>query len=315
MKKTFETFDFFLLLLFEINLNKMKKTLLLSLILLVFFSCTSKEKTTKEATITVSILPQKFFVDYLTNSSIAVNVMIPPGASPASYDPSPKQLKALSNSVVYFRIGHIEFEKTWIKKIKTQNPQLKFVNTSEKANLIYASEHRHGDHVHKSGIDPHIWLSPREVTTQIDIVYKELCTIFPENKVQFENNYHKLIDSINTRDSLFNFLFSNCNSKKFIIFHPALAYFARDYGLIQIPMEVDGKEPNPNELKKIIDVAIKENIKAVFIQEEFDVENAHSIAKEIDGKVIQLNPLAYNWLESVSEIAESLHKALCKKND
>jgi len=289
----------------------MRNIIFLLGIILLMLSCSNGGNQKDNNIITVSILPQKYFIDVISGNRFTVNVMVPPGASPASYEPSPKQMKELSRSKLYFRIGHIGFEKAWIKSLAKQNPDLKLIDQSKGTELIYAEEHRHGDHVHKAGEDPHIWLSPKEVKVQLKNVYEALSNEYPIHKTEFETNYKSLQSRIDSLHFEIESKLKGCENRNFIIFHPALSYFARDYNLIQTPIEVEGKEPNPAEVKKIIDLARKENIKVVFIQKEFDIENAQSLANEINAKVIQINPLEYNWYKNMLKISETLSDALC----
>lgn len=295
------------------------KTLKLIIVLGLLLSACSTDKKKLEdsrSTIMVSVLPQKYFVEKIAGNHFNVNVMIPPGASPVTYEPTPKQMKELSNSFVYFRIGHIEFEKAWMKKLMSVNPDMEIVDLSKTADLIKPEnedehEHAHDGH-HHHGIDPHIWTSPKEVKKQALLIYEFLILQAPEYKDEFQINYNSFIEEIDSLNNYITGFLKPYQNRKFLIFHPALSYFARDYDLEQISIEIDGKEPTPANIQKIIELAKKEKIKIVFVQKQFSMHNAEVIASEIDGKVVQIDPLDYNWSESIRTIANEIVNSYSK---
>jgi len=289
----------------------MKKAFHLFIPILIFFSgCIQNQTKDKKNQITVSILPQKFFVEKIAGDKFKINVMLPPGANPATYEPTPRQMKNLSNSALYYRIGYIEFEKAWMRNIQSNNKELKVVDLSKGVNLIQGEDNWHVDHLHKGGTDPHIWMSPKSVKIQIKNIFNNLAKHDPGNKEYYRNNYQIFLAEIKELDERIENSLKNIKSRKFMIFHPALTYFARDYDLVQIPIEIEGKNPTPGHLIKIIDIAKKENIKLIFIQQQFDVENARTIAREINGEVIQIDPLAHDWLNNMIHITKILENAL-----
>ncbi|MCG8411674.1 MAG: zinc ABC transporter substrate-binding protein [Bacteroidales bacterium] len=294
------------------------KTLKFLIPIIIFVACSSGETNNKKMqNIMVSILPQKYFVEKIVGDSFNVDVMIPPGASPVTYDPTPRQMRALSNSFVYFRIGHIEFEKSWIKKLKGVNASMDIIDLSKNATLIepehnHDHSHTHNGHHHHHGVDPHIWLSPKEVKKQAKIIYDYLVKTKPEYKNQFEINYNQFSNEIKQLDAYMTSQLKDYKGRKFLIFHPALTYIARDYGLQQISIEIDGKEPTPANIQKIISTAKNEKIKIVFAQKQFSISNAEIIAREIGGKVKRVDPLAYNWDQGVRFITDEIVKSYSK---
>ena len=283
--------------------------------ILVLGSCKNQQENRNVNTrvVTVSILPQKYFIEKIATNTIEVNVMIPPGASPVTYEPTPKQMKELSSSSVYFRIGHIEFEKSWMKKLQDINPKMDIINISKTANLIEPDHKHEGVHNHEGhhyhGVDPHIWLSPKEVKKQTEIVYKYFINKYPKSEPEITNNYESFKEEIDSLDLFITDKLKPFKGKKFLIYHPALTYLARDYGLEQITIEIDGKEPTPANIQRIIDTAIKENIKIVFVQKQFNTNNAEVIAQEIKGRVVQIDPLAENWGENIKLITDEIVKS------
>lgn len=293
----------------------MIKKVISFLVIIGLFACNNRQQNQEinKQSVTVSVLPQKYFVEKIAGDRLNINVMIPPGASPVTYEPTPKQMKELSASNLYIRIGHIEFEKSWMKKLRDINPEMSVVDQAVVANLIepeYKSndEHKHKGH-HHHGVDPHIWTSPKEVKKQIDFLYQYLINTYPEFESDFTINYNSFLNEIDSLDSYITEQLKLYNGNKFMIFHPALSYFARDYGLIQISIEIDGKEPTPANIQEIIKVAKEEEIKVIFVQKQFSTHNAEVIAREINGRVVQIDPLSYNWPESIKLIADEIVKS------
>jgi len=283
-------------------MNKIAVLLLCLSISLGFQSCKSKQNKVDNKLISVSILPQKYFIERIAGDDFKVNVLIPPGASPASYEPTPKQMQEMSKSTLYLRIGHIPFEKAWLGKLFEGNSQIKSIDLSEGIELIRGPEMRHGDHVHEGGIDPHIWSSPKTAKQLVANTYKVLVQLAPEKEQLYTANYLKLMSEINIMDKGAETIFSQMPSKSFMIYHPALSYIARDYGLTQISIEADGKAPSPAHMKNIIKQAKTHDIKVIFLQKQFNTENAKTIAKEINAELIQIDPLSVDWLTEMNRI-------------
>jgi ABC-type metal ion transport system, periplasmic component/surface adhesin len=277
-------------------------TSLFTLTFILFFASCSPKSEPKRI-ITVTIEPQRYFLEQLVDTLYKVETMVGAGVSPETYDPLPTQLANLSNSQAYFLIGHIGFENAWAERLKKNNPNLQFFDNSEGIEFIYA-DYKHGDHSHK-GIDPHTWSSPPEAMIIVENMYHALLKLDPENAAVYEQNHTQLRQEIeDTHHTLLNILHDA--QKEFIIYHPALSYFARDYDLVQYPIEIDGKEPSAIQIKALIDTAQEKNIKTVFIQEEFDKKNAELIAQETYCRLVVIHPLSYHWQKEMIHIAEAL---------
>ncbi|TDO03921.1 metal ABC transporter solute-binding protein, Zn/Mn family [Sunxiuqinia elliptica] len=274
-------------------------------------ACTAR-KTSEKDLVTVSILPQKYIVEKIAGDLVDVQVLVPPGASPSTYSLVPSQMKDLSRSKVWLRIGKIGFEDAWHEKIEQGNPDLKVFDTSRMAEWIAAEEEVHGDHVHLHGIDPHIWMSPEEVEQVAELTYQALADLYPDKSAAFNANFEAFRSEIDVLDEDLIRQFDGLENRKFIIFHPALTYLARDYGLEQVSLEIDGKEPSAKHMSQLVKTAKDEGIRVVFIQKEFDQENARQLAEELDGEVVQIDPLNENWEEQIREIAEKLIEAANK---
>ena len=282
----------------------------------------SKEIKKEKTGVTVSILPQGYFVRRVVGDKYKINVMIPPGHSPATYEPTPREMKAVSESILYFRIGFIAFEKAWMDKIASLNRGMKIVDTSKGVSFIRGNPHHsheeseaeglhHHDH---GGIDPHIWLSPSAVKVQVKNILEGFIETDSENRAVYEKNYREFIQDIDQLQAENEAILGPLKGKKFIVYHPAWSYFAREYGLIQFPIEIEGKSPGAADLKKIIDIAKQEDLRVIFVQQQFDSNSAQAVANEIDGKVIAMDPLAPDWLDNMKKIALTFKDSLIVKN-
>ncbi|MCK4836721.1 MAG: zinc ABC transporter substrate-binding protein [Candidatus Aminicenantes bacterium] len=290
-----------------------------AIILAVVISCTTPSTHSDPVlpVITVSILPQTYFVHRITGDKWEINVMIPPGHNPATYEPTFSQMKILSRTKLYFRIGHIPFETSFMNNLSQLNPDMKIIDTSEGVQLItrglspaILSGKPQPDYGSSRGVDPHIWLSPKSVKLIAKHIYDTLITVDPENQNFYHSNFlgfQKDIDELNmeTHSAL-----SDLKRKKFMVFHPAWSYFARDYGLIQVAIEIEGKHPKMSDLKQIIDTARREDIRVIFVQKQFDTHSARTVIEEIDGKVIQLDPLSADWLINMKHIVTTFKNTL-----
>jgi zinc transport system substrate-binding protein len=285
--------------------------LVLSIFTLSIFQCNTKEKKELVPQITVSILPQKLFIEKIAGDKFQIHVMVPEGMNPETYSPSFQQMKGISQSKVYFKIGYIDFEQASIDEIKSLNPEMKVIDTSTDIPLITGGKDcEHSQHA--GGVDPHIWESPRMVKIQAKNIADAFIQIDPANKDFYITNLSKFQAELDSLDTDIAGLLKNCKGGKFIIFHPALAYLARDYGLEQIAMEFDGKNPSLAHMKEIVEAAKEQKIKTIFIQKQFDTEFAQSLAKEIDAQIVQIDPLQYNWVNHIRVTAQELSKGLNK---
>lgn len=283
---------------------------ILILLALILVSCGTKEKpATSKDTISVSLLPQKYFIEEIAGDLFNINVMIPPGASPATYEPTPRQLTSLAETGLYMRIGYTGFELSWMDKIIAGNKSMQIVDLSEGIDLIMEKSHQHGDHHHGS-VDPHIWMSPGNAKIISKNVCDALSENYPEHQAIFTSNLESLDLKLDSLDTYFKKSVADLERKSFMIYHPALSYLARDYGLHQIPMELEGKTPTSSYLKELIDMGIEHNISVLFLQMQFDQHNAEVLAKEIGAEIIQINPLDPLWYTQMIAIADKLKSAI-----
>ena len=284
----------------------MKKIMFLFAAVALLISCNSKmgSRENHEKVITVTILPQKTFVQKITGNDFKINVLVPPGSNPETGTLLPSQLKDIANSDIWLRIGHIGFEYSWGEKIRQANTKMKVVDLSKGLDLI-AEKEQHGDHVHESGIDPHTWLSPILVKQMSKHILDEVSALNPEKGDEYKANYVQFSKEIDFLDSEIRTKLKRYEGRRFIVFHPSLSYFARDYGLEQHSLESGGKEPTPQQMMRTVDLAKRDNIKVIYIQSEFDRDHARVFAEEINGKVIQISPLDPDWANNLMEMTNS----------
>jgi zinc transport system substrate-binding protein len=286
------------------KLSILKEGLLLLIVASIFTGC--GPKATVSDVVSVSILPQKYIVDELTWGALDVNVMIPPGASHGTYSPTSQQFQKLSDSKLYIRIGHLGYEQAWIHRLKELNPDMVELNWSDNTDLMHGESSQHGDHEHEGGVDPHIWMSPAVMLQLLPLTKTALINNFPNLKHTIEANYPKLLSKVEDTHQRLIEGTGSLTSRSFLIFHPALTYLARDYGFEQIPIEQDGKEPSPALLVETIEYAKEKNIRVIFIQQEYDMRNAQLVSEETSTKLVQLDPLAYNWVETMNDVTTKL---------
>jgi zinc transport system substrate-binding protein len=278
----------------------------------------------------VSIMPQKYFVQQIGKNLVDVRVMVHPGASPATYEPKPRQMAAIAKTHIYFSIG-VPFENVWLNKIASSNPNMMVVQTDhgiQKAPMVdhhhheKAADHQKTDQQHNNeggndenrrntGIrDPHIWLSPPLVMIQARTMATTLQTVDPAHRSDYEANYNAFISEISNLDTEIKNIFSGNHGLQFMVFHPAWGYFADTYGLKQIPVEIEGKNPKPAQLKSLIKFANTNDIDVIFVQPQFSAKSAEVIARGIGGQVVVADPLAPDWPANLRKVSREIKAAL-----
>ncbi|MDO9258219.1 MAG: zinc ABC transporter substrate-binding protein [Bacteroidales bacterium] len=269
-------------------------------------SCQHQTVDKNKIQLTVSIIPQKYLVTFIAGDKCDVQAMLPTGSNHETYEPAPRDMEKISSSKLYFALGALDFELTWLDRLKASNPAMNIINTSEGIQMLSGHNHddeKSGEH-RNHGIDPHTWLSPSCMKVQAANISKALSTIDTANASFYNSNLNKFYQTADSVDRLIREKLAGSEGKSILIFHPALAYFARDYNLIQISIEQDGKEPSPAYLAELVKTAKGKGIKAVFISKEFDTRNAEVIAREIKGKVVVFDPMAENWAENLIHLAD-----------
>ena len=296
----------------------MKKIVFIFITLVSFLYASKPE-------ISVSIAPQKYFLEKIAKDKFDINVMVKAGSSPHTYEPKTSQMKSLSNSKIYFYTG-IEFEKAWLDKFKKSAPNTIFVDSSAGIERIAMAEHsheeetkatnhkdeKHNDHEDEhnhEGLDPHVWLDPVLVKIQAKNIYEALVSIDELNKEFYTKNYEEFLKELDSLDVQIKEILKPYEHKAFMVFHPSWGYFAKRYDLEQISIEVQGKEPKPNELVELVKDAKIHNIKIIFVSPQFSQKSAKTIAQNIGGNVVAIDSLGENWeidlLKAANEIANS----------
>jgi zinc transport system substrate-binding protein len=278
----------------------------------------------------VSIIPQVYFVQQIGKNRVDVQAMVQPGANPATYEPKPRQMAVLSSARAYFAIG-VAFEKTWLPKIAAANPRMEIVHTDQGIDKIPMSAHHHevqesgprekaaldekgaahgSDNDFHDALDPHIWLSPPLVKKQAQNILIGLQEFDPSRAAFYQANYRAFISRIDELDAELKDTFAGRRGLQFMVFHPAWGYFAKAYGLVQVPVEIEGKSPKPAQLKALIEHARKKGIGVVFAQPQFSAKSAGIIAREIGGQVVFADPLAKDWMVNLTVVAGKFKNAL-----
>lgn len=263
--------------------------------------------------VAVSILPQKYFVEKITGDSIDIVVVVPPGANPATYEPSPSDMRNMSRVDVWFTIG-VPFESPWLPRFTGTNTDLRVISTIENIERLpidrygitgHETSPAHHGHGHGSP-DPHVWLSPELVRSQTAVIATELSQLDSSGADGYMANLNSFGVEIDSLQKRINSLIDSSSSSSFIVFHPAWGYFADEFGLIQIPIETAGSEPSPREMSLLIDYARENDIRAVFVSPQFSTSSAEAIAAEIGVEVSYIDPLAENWSSNLRNVAELL---------
>lgn len=282
--------------------------------------CKSNQE--KKISVFVSILPYAGFVKAVGGEKINISVMIPPGASPHYYEPKPRQLRALSKAALFFVVGSgIDFELNWMNKIHSMNPDLKIIDSSKHIKLLNNQSDHHSDHEKEDvkekhnkgsfqGIDPHVWLSPYNVIIIVNNIKEALIEYMPENKDQFEKNAQLYIEKINKVIGEIEVQIKSLESRDFMVFHPSWGYFAHDFNLEQVAIEIDGKEPSARDMYNVINNAKKHGISIIFASPQFSTRSAKVIAREIKGEVVLIDHLAENYLENLQKVTRKLQAVL-----
>lgn len=289
---------------------------MLTCMLLIFQ--TAAAGATEKLSVFVSIVPQKYFVQQIGKNHVDVKIMVRPGASPAAYEPRPGQMASIAGASLYFAVG-VPFENAWLKKISAANPNMKVIHTDHGIEKIAMSKHLHHDEENRhgektrhdhSGLDPHIWTAPAMVKAQSKTILNALIKADPDHGEEYASNFNVFSAQIDALDTALGQIFAGKSGMQFLVFHPSWGYFAKAYGLKQVSIEIEGKNPKPDQLKELIAHAKKEGIKVVFVQPQFSTRSARIVAREIGGQVAFADPLAENWLNNMRMIAEKFQAAL-----
>ena len=258
--------------------------------------CGRRQRTAGPDALLVSIQPLKYLVDNIVGDDFEVTVLVPPGSSPETYEPTPAQIKSAETAKLLFFTGLIDFETSLLLRFDDKE---RFVNLSAGIDVIVGScSHGHGHEGHSHGVDPHTWMSPRELLRMAGTAYSRIHELYPDS-VSYTANYAKIKEELEWLDSEIASIVDMSGRRSFVIFHPGLTYYARDYGLRQIALEQDGKEPSVRQLQQIVNEARSENITRVFYQSEFPRNVVEVAAAEIGAVPVEIDILGYDIIGNI----------------
>lgn len=274
-----------------------------ALMAMIAVGCGSKVK--ERPIVTVSIQPQKFFLEKIVGEKMEVKCLLASGGNPETYEPAITHLVNLEKSEAYFCIGNIGFEAAIIDKVHANNPDLKIYNNSEGIALIVGT-HGHSYDGHSYEVDPHTWSSVKNAKTIATNMYKAIADIDPSNQSYYAKRYDAFMAELDSLDSHISQMLAPKRDAAFLVWHPSLSYFARDYGLHQISIGVEGKESSVQSLQHQIEHAREDSVQVFFFQKGFDSRQAQVINEQIGAEMISINPLNYYWDEEMLSIASAI---------
>lgn len=278
-------------------------TFLLLLSLLMVVGCSPQGSETavemdNKPIIAVSIVPEQTFVEAVCGDLADVIVLIPPGYSPANYEPTPQEMEQFSNAKLYFAIGVPTEEANIVPKANEING-MKIIKLQEEVSKTFPDRE-----MSPGKRDQHIWLSPKRVIVMVQSIAREMGEFDPANKEKYEENAQKYIAELEGLDQQIKNALEGVKNRKFIVFHPAFGYLADDYNLEMYALEQDGKEATPQRIEEMVDLAKQEKIKVIFYQAEISSKQSESFAEEIGGKTVRLEPLSPDYIENYKKMAD-----------
>lgn len=261
----------------------------------------------------VSILPQKFFVERIGGERVQVSVLVGPGQSPETFEPQPRQMAALGDAALFYRVG-VPFEEAWIDNIRAANPQMLLLDARQGIALREmepAGGHHHDyDHHHATHqADPHIWLDPANVRIMIARLRDRLIALDPPHADQYRANHARFEDELRLLEKRLREQLDPFRGRQFMVYHPSWGYFADAFGLRQLPIESEGKEPGARTLGRLIREAEERDIRVVFVQQQFAQRQARTLADQVGARLVSLDPLAENYLENMQRIGDAISEA------
>ena len=282
----------FTIFIVSVTISKLARYVVLMVTAGTLFSCSSA-KNDNANKITVSIEPLRYLTEQIVGDRFEVVTMVPKGSSPETYEPTARQMADLSESILYIKVGELGFERTWMPRLTSNAPHITVVNSSEGIT----------SHI---GDDPHSWMSARNAIIMAHNIYEAVKRIDVKDSVFFRQRLDSLCSVIHATDKYIRQTTAQAHCKSFIIYHPALTYFASDYGLEQLALEEHGREPSAAELEQIISTARAKGVKTMFVQREFANRNVDIITNTIGARKVEINPLGYDWNKEMRRIAAEM---------
>ena len=282
------------------NILKTIRRSVIAIAVMQMITACSSPQTADNESVYVSILPLRGLLQEIVGKDLRIDVLVPAGASPETFEPTPRQFVALNRAQLIFDIGLLDFETALLQKVDDSQ---KIVNLSEGIELLAGScSHIHADgHRHAHGIDPHIWTSPQALQRMAANAYTAIRRIYPDS-TRYEDNYRRLQAKLAALDAQTASMLTESGVQLFVIYHPALTYYAHDYGLQQVAIEEDGKEPSARHLARLIEQARASRVKHIFYQSQFPATAVEVIAGDIGAEPVQIDPLREDIIANIEEI-------------
>lgn len=251
----------------------------------------------------VSIPPQAVFVQSVGGSRVAISVLVPPGANHETYEPTPRQLQGISTARIYFRVG-LPFEEAWLPRLTANAPGLTVVDTRRGVPLLVGHDHGPSPgQAHAEGVDPHIWLDPVRVKVQARTIRDALAAADPDHRAEYDRNLTRFEAELTALDAELRDILARARQRRFLIYHPAWGYFAQAYGLEQIAIERDGKEPGPRSLAEFIDTARRSGLRTILVQAHSSDTTARRVAQALGGRVAPVDALPEDYFGTLRAVA------------
>ena len=260
----------------------------------------------EQISIFASVPPLQYLAVQVGGEAVSVESIVPPGHNPVNYDPTPKQLQRFAEADLYLRSG-VPFEQLWMPRLKTLNPHMLIVDARSNLPVNSAVEHAHstGD----KSLDPHVWTSPLNAIAISRHILRALLKVAPQHEQQFRLNQQQLEQQLKKLHHSIEEQLSPLAGNSFLVFHPAWGYFAKTYGLQQVAIELQGKEPGPKQLVSVIEAARQQQITSLLVQQQFSGNTAKVVADELGVELIRTNPLAYDLAASLRQVAKAIATA------
>ncbi len=299
----------------RLTIRALTALILLPIIFLAAFvvACVQEEAASDKIGIIVTIPPQAEFAGKVGGENVDVTIMVPPGASPHTYEPTPSQIADVARAEMYAEVGSgIDFELVWMDRLTAQNDDMLIIDCSQGIQLIEMAathEDEGEDHSHDTP-DPHIWMSPPNAMIMVQNIYEGLAQLDPSNRAYYEANRDDYLQSLSQLDQDIRDGLSGITNRTFMVYHPAFGYFAEAYNLTMLPIEEEGKEPTAAGLANLIDQAKEHNIQVIFASPQFNPQSAEVIADEIGGSVVLIDALASDYITNLRTLLHELIEAM-----
>ncbi len=271
----------------------------------LFLHCQSSAASLEKIEVFVSIPPQKWLCEQVGKGLVNTQVLIDKGQEPHTFEPRPRQILELSSASIFFGTGMV-FERTLIQRMGYDFAHFKAIDTTAEIRKIPVQ----GAKNHDGELDPHVWLSPKNLKIMAASMARAFTVGNPEHGKEFKDNLAELNTLLDGLDREIAARLAPFQGAPFLVFHPAFGYFAHEYHLQQVAVEVGGRSPTPKKLAALISMARKEKIRVIFVQPQFDRKSANVVATAIGGTVVPMDPLAENVADNLRTMSEKIAEGL-----